>query len=234
MKTSLIVLLPLLAVSTALGATYEYTVAGTSDLWLSGAADGTLASTNDYLTNAAPFLVPTQIVGGATYTFSVTGSVSNTGTPSGLSPDGGGFTSHTAGAQNGISNITAPFNSLIGVFLNGDVPLSGGKVTALNFNTIGLNFATLSPELNQVFFIGDGLASTKSGKNTSTLIQTFVAPTGATRLFLGSMDGYEWKNNSGSFSVEMTVVPEPATYAALLGIGTLGFVAVRRYRQRKD
>jgi hypothetical protein len=32
----------------------------------------------------------------------------------------------------------------------------------------------------------------------------------------------------------MTVVPEPATYAALLGAATLGFVAVRRYRQRKD
>ena len=235
MKKSLIVLLPLLAVSSALGATYKYTVAGTSDLWLSGAAVGTLASTNDYLSNAAPFLAPTQIVGGATYTFSVTGSVSNTNSGTRYAPDGNSknFISHDAHAQNGISDITAPMSSLIGVFLNGDVPLSGGKVTALNFNTIGLNFATLSPELNQVFFIGDGLASTKSDKNTSTLIQTFVAPTGATRLFLGTMDGYEWNNNSGSFSVEMTVVPEPATYAALFGIGTLGFVAIRRYLGRK-
>jgi hypothetical protein len=36
MKASLIVLLPLLAASTALGA--KYTVYGTSDLWLAGAA----------------------------------------------------------------------------------------------------------------------------------------------------------------------------------------------------
>ena len=226
MKTSLIVLLPLLAVSSALGATYEYTVAGTSDLWLSGAAVGTLASTNDYLSNAAPFLAPTQIVGGATYTFSVTGSVSNTGTPSGLSPDGGSFTSHTAGAQNGISNITAPMSSLVGVFLTNKTPKSGDAATALDFSTFGTEFTTLAPKLNQVFFIGDG-------KTTSGLTQTFLAPTAATRLFLGTMDGYEWNNNSGSFSVEMTVVPEPATYAALFGIGTLGFVAIRRYLGRK-
>ena len=231
MKTSLIFLLPLLAVSTALGATY--TVNGTSDLWLSGVASGTIASTNDTLDNAAPLDIA-GIIGGTTYTFSVTGSVSNTPSASGLSPDGNSksFIWHDAGPQNGISNIYAPMNSLIGVFLDSTVSLSGEQGTALNFGTTGSNhlgtdFTTLSPTLNQVFFIGDGEAS-------SGLTQTYVAPTGATRLFLGSMDGYEWKNNSGSFSVEMTVVPEPATYAALLGIGTLGFVAVRRYRLRKD
>jgi len=229
MKTSLIVLLPLLAVSTAISATY--TVDGSSDLWLAGAASGTSASTNDTLKTAAPFLIPTEIVGGTTYTFSVTGSVSNTPSASDLapSPDGNStrFTWHDAGAQNGISNIYAPMSSLIGVFLNGDVPLDGDEGVALNFRTIGTNFTTLKPTLNQVFFIGDGESSTG-------FTQTFVAPTGATRLFLGSMDGYEWNNNSGSFNVEMTVVPEPATYAAFLGAATLGVVAVRRYRQRKD
>lgn len=232
MKASLIVLLPLLAVSSAIGATY--TVKGTSDLWLSGAASGTTASTNDTLDNAAPFLAPTKIVGGTTYTFSVTGSVSNTHSASGLSPDGNSknFIWHDAGAQNGISNIYAPMNSLIGVFLDSTDPVNGEQGTALNFGTTGskhlsTDFTTLSPTLNQVFFIGNGETSTG-------LTQTFVAPTGATRLFLGTMDGYEWNNNSGQFYVDMTVVPEPATYAALLGAATLGFVAVRRYRQRKD
>ena len=223
MKASLIVLLPLLAVSTALGATY--TVDGTSDLWLSGAAWFTSASTNDNIFNAAPLEIA-GITGGKTYAFSVTGSVSNIATPSGLSPDGGSFTSHTAGAQNGISNITAPMSSLVGVFLNNKTPKSGDAATALDFSTFGTEFTTLAPKLNQVFFIGDG-------KTTSGLTQTFLAPTAATRLFLGTMDGYEWNNNSGSFAVDMTVVPEPATYAAFFGIGTLGFVAVRRYRQRK-
>jgi hypothetical protein len=238
MKTSLIVLLPLLAVSTALGATY--TVNGTSDLWLSGVASGTIASTNDTLDNAAPLDIA-GIIGGTTYTFSVTGSVSNTPSASGLSPDGNSksFIWHDAGPQNGISNIYAPMNSLIGVFLDSTVSLSGEQGTALNFGTNGskhlsTDFTTLSPALNQVFFIGDGLSTSKNGKDTTTLIQTFVAPTGATRLFLGTMDGYEWNNNSGQFYVDMTVVPEPATYAALLGAATLGFVAVRRCRQRKD
>lgn len=226
MKASLIVLLPLLAVSSAIGATSPYTVKGTSDLWLSGAASGTLASTNDYLYNAAPLEI-TGIIGGTTYTFSVTGSVNNTKAAPFLSPDGGSFTSHTAGAQNGISNITAPFNSLIGVFLNNAVPVSGDAAPALNFSTITTNFNTLMPMMNQVFFIGDG-------KTSSGLTQTFLAPTAATRLFLGTMDGYEWNNNSGKFYVDMTVVPEPATYAAFLGAATLGVVAVRRYRQRKD
>ena len=227
MKTSLIVLLPLLAVSTAIGATY--TVKGTSDLWLAGVTSNkTKASGSDTILNAAPFLVPTAILGGTSYTFEVTGSVSNTTSGTRYAPDGNSmsFISHEAHAQNGISDITAPINSLIGVFLDSTVPRKRKEGTALNFSTIGLNFTTLSPTLNQAFFIGDGETSTG-------LTQTFVAPTGATRLFLGTMDGFEWKNNSGAFTVNMTVVPEPATYAALFGIGTLGLVAVRRYRQRK-
>jgi hypothetical protein len=239
MKTLLIVLLPLLAVSTALGAASPYTVNGTSDLWLAGASSDTVASGEDTLSNAAPFLIPVAITGGTSYTFKVTGSVSNTPYASGLSPDGGSFTWHDAGAQNGISNIHAPMNSLIGVFLDSTVSLSGEQGTTLNFDTtgqdhLGTNFTTLAPTLNQAFFIGDGLATITKGRTTTTLTQTFVAPTGATRLFLGTMDGYEWSNNSGLFSVTLTPVPEPATYAALLGIGTLGFVAVRRYRLRKD
>jgi hypothetical protein len=236
MKASLIVLLPLLAASTALGA--KYTVYGTSDLWLAGAAETTTADGGDKLTNAAPLEI-TGITAGTTYTFSVTGSVSNTPSASGLSPDGGTITKLRNGTQNGISDIIAPMNSLIGVFLDSTVPLSGEQGTILNFDTtgsnhLGTNFTTLAPTLNQAFFIGDGLATIKKGNKTSTLTQTFVAPTGATRLFLGTMDAYEWNNNSGQFYVDMTVVPEPATYAALLGAATLGFVAVRRYRQRKD
>src|ERR1700720_24062 len=35
-------------------------------------------------------------------------------------------------------------------------------------------------------------------------IQNFIIPTGATRLFLGTMDGYGWYNNIGSFGVTVT------------------------------
>jgi len=235
MKLSHIALLcALLAAATATAATY--TVKGTSDLWLSGAAATTTAEGGDTLTNAAPLEI-TGITSGLTYTFTVGGSVSNTGTLSGLSPDGGSYTTHRNGAQNGISDITAPINSLIGVFLDSDIPVSGSTITTLNFNTsgqarLGTNFSTLAPALNQVFFIGDGLATIKDGKSTTTLAQTFIAPTDATRLFLGTMDAYEWNNNSGSFSVTLTAIPEPATYAAFLGVATLATVAIRRYRRR--
>jgi len=235
MKLSHIALLcALLAAATATAATY--TVKGTSDLWLSGAVGITTAEGGDTLTNAAPLEI-TGITSGLTYTFTVGGAVGNTGTLSSLTPDGGSYTAHRNGAQNGISDITAPISSLIGVFLDSDIPVTGDASITLNFNTsgkahLGTNFTTLAPELNQVFFIGDGLASIKNGKNTTTLAQTFIAPTGATRLFLGTMDAYEWNNNSGSFSVTLTAIPEPATYAAFLGVATLATVAIRRYRRK--
>src|SRR5262249_35830976 len=41
-------------------------------------------------------------------------------------------------------------------------------------------------------------------------VQQVVVPDGATRLFLGSMDGYGWYNNFGSFSVQVNALaPEP-------------------------
>jgi hypothetical protein len=37
-------------------------------------------------------------------------------------------------------------------------------------------------------------------------VQTFKVPAGATRLFLGPMDGYQWSNNAGSFTAAVSVV----------------------------
>jgi hypothetical protein len=53
--------------------------------------------------------------------------------------------------------------------------------------------------LREPFFIGDGV-------NSSGTVQQFVAPPGATRLFLGVMDGSGWYNNSGTFDVVVTVL----------------------------
>jgi hypothetical protein len=75
------------------------------------------------------------------------------------------------------------------------------------------------------FFIGDGR------RNDFTTLQYYVVPAGATRLFLGTMDGYDWINNVGILDVEVTAsVPEPATLV-LVGAGLLG-AARRRVRRR--
>jgi hypothetical protein len=79
-------------------------------------------------------------------------------------------------------------------------------------------YSTISPQLKQPFFIGDGKAG--------TVQQTVIAPAGATRLFLGSMDGSGWFNNTGSFSVDAT--PEPGS-ASLLLISA-GLLSLRRRR----
>jgi hypothetical protein len=110
--------------------------------------------------------------------------------------------SHLTGAENGMSDITAPVNSLVGVFLGPNQP-DPSAPGALDFTTPdSRDYDTISPLLQQVFYIGDGMIST-GGQHHVTV------PAGATRLFLGTMDGFEWKNDSGAFSVQIGVNGTP-------------------------
>lgn len=81
----------------------------------------------------------------------------------------------------------------------------------------------LSPQIQQVFFIGDGLTS-------GDVTQQFLIPDSATRLFLGTMDGFGWYNNIGEISVDVAqAIPEPETYMMLLtGLGLMGAMSRRR------
>ena len=54
-----------------------------------------------------------------------------------------------------------------------------------------------APQLQQMFYVGNGLTSTGAQ-------ESIVVPAGATRVFLGTMDGWEWSNNSGGFTVTIT------------------------------
>jgi hypothetical protein len=136
----------------------------------------------------------------------VTGSVKlgNPCAPNG--PDGGNF-GYRITSYNGIAGIEAPvLGYLTGVFLDSNEP-TDPPPAALNFSIIGRNFKTFSPQIGQVFFIGDGL--TDQG-----VVQQFIVPPTATRLFLGIADsrysshgpGY-YHDNTGSFSATIKALP---------------------------
>jgi hypothetical protein len=131
----------------------------------------------------------------------VTGLINTAGGAPNTPPDGAGGPRGGTWSAEGLSYINniagfykMPGGALLGVFLGPGLPTSNpAPDEVLNFRDIGVarfgmqvgtHFATLSPDLQQIFFIGDGLTGTGSGS-----VQTFIAPTGATRLYLGVADG---------------------------------------------
>lgn len=133
-------------------------VPGTSDIWLAGMPDGSSASGEDTAPQQSPILVTGFNVSVEDFlTFKAVGSVANGPGVSLDDPDGGTFRGqlfihHSAGAENGISDITTPINSLVGLFLDDAQPVLTPAPTSLDFSSIGLNFSMLSPDLKQVFF----------------------------------------------------------------------------------
>jgi hypothetical protein len=147
-------------------------------------------------------------------------------------------------SYNGVSGIVADrFLFLAGVFLTDDQPVEGAAPDRLNFRTIGTDFHSLAPLINQSFFIGDG-------RTTAGEVQRFYAPEGATRFYLGFLDSYNfgWTqggdlpyaywDNTGSLTATFTVnaVPETSTFilAAIAGSMTIGFRALRRSGRRRQ
>lgn len=178
-------------------------VPGRANPWLAGAPDGTPARRADRAPGQSPVQIDLpQATGCTELTFEASGGTSNDpGCPANCGPtDGRGMAEHEGGAENGIAAARIPMNTLVGVFLGLAVPAAGSEPEGLDFSKLGLDVPRLAPKLAQPFFIGDG--QTSAGQR-----QRFVVPAGATRLFLGSMDGYTWSNNSGSFDVEVTRQP---------------------------
>lgn len=178
------------------------TVPGTANPWLAGASNGTTTSLGDAAPAQSPVLV--EVTEGDELKFYVSG-YAGSGAGGESSPDGDRYWyERDRPAENGIGGIEkAPSNALIGVFLSEDQPASGDEAVALDYSVAsGARNASFSmPALNQPFFIGNGM-------NDGGTRQSITVPTGATRLYLGIMDGQNaWVDNVGSFKVNVAVNP---------------------------
>ena len=150
-------------------------------------------------------------------------------------PDGGSGGVTDLSSFGGISGFLSDgLGPLVGVFLDDSIP-NGSAPARIDFTSagIGTDFTSITPDLGQVFFIGDGVTS-------ANVFQEFIAPAGATRLALGIPDGFgfvgvpgAYDDNDGAYRVriginEVPTIPEPATLALL----TLGFAGIG-YKAKK-
>ncbi len=109
------------------------------------------------------------------------------------------------GSENNLSNVAAPLNSMMGVFLppvptDGNTapqPLGTKAPPGYDFtNETARNYDQIGPSVQQVFYTGSG--QTNNGVRGAQ--QSIVVPANAGRFYLGTMDGQEWANNTGAFT----------------------------------
>ncbi len=185
-------------------------VPGTANPWLAGMPAGSTAHDGDVAPAQSPVEVMTvPIVPGSVLMFSASGQVRKGPSLPSFGPDGDSspweIDFKVFGSENGLADLIAPKNALLGVFLGDAQPDQSSTPASLSFITsANRNFATLAPQVKQVFFIGDGLRSDGTP-------QRIVVPSGASRLFLGTMDGVGWYNNEGAFTVEVRLDPPVIT-----------------------
>jgi Flp pilus assembly protein TadG len=190
---------------------WKYDLAGTY-----GGTDPTKAESTDFATGepyASPMQIPFTISPGDILELtSVSGTVlkgpgDDSGAANGVDVTKGGnigMDSDEAAdgvSEHGMADITVPGDSMVGVFLSNTLPDSGTAPTPLDFSTQAeRDYTNIQPDLQQPFYAGTGTTSSSAG----SVQQTITVPSGATRFFLGSMDGHENSNNSGSYSVTVT------------------------------
>lgn len=176
-------------------------VPATANPYLAGMRAGTKARAGDSAPQQSPVLVERTLSHAVAVTFTAVGAIQHTPEcpPDCYGPNGTPkFSRHRDGAEHGISDIFAPMDALLGVFLSDEQPDRSRTPHPLDFRATRRNFNNFSTQLKQVFFIGDG--RTRSGAQ-----RRYLVPARATKLYLGVMDAYEWNNNSGSFTVTVAI-----------------------------
>ena len=225
----------------------QLTISGDSNIF--GAGKISAPAPGGGLGGQLPPMYNVAAAAGQVLTFSnISGIVNYGASPetSNASGDGRPYFSGTNilsyGGISGIRNDKA-FAFLVGVFLNDSAPTGSGPL-ALDF-TNNTSFAELAPQLNQTFFIGDGLTGSGLGN-----IQRFLVPDQATRLFLGFADGNavqgfppipglpaHYSDNTGfvvaNFDIQPATesVPEPGTILGALACVAWGVTNKRKQRK---
>lgn len=170
---------------------FSLTVGGTANMW--GAGHGVAPGGG-----ALPPGIVLELGAGAIVTFtSVTGSMVHFGaTP--IPPDGISGTLPLP-SVGGIAGYSLPTRQrgMAAVFLGPAEPVDPAPAQ-LSFPDG--EFTSVSPAVGQMFYVGDG-------RNSASVVQSFVVPAGATRLFLGTTDLCSnvmpgcFDDNSGSYTV---------------------------------
>jgi PEP-CTERM motif len=244
--------LGVLPANSAFAASFDLNVRGSDPIFLAGRSDLVIPPASDPWTGLGthlprhPYPTPEEIQETIPSSINVvTGDVirvldpavggvnlSNGFGPPFFGPSGDGIANMFLTSLDGISGYIGPAGALLGVFLDNSIPNSSPAPATLDFTPAGFgtDFLTLSPQLRQIFHIGDGITS-------SGTFQSFVAPTGATRLFFGIPDGFGfagvpggYDDNDGSYQVRIGVneiptsqpIPEPASTLGLLALGAFG------------
>jgi hypothetical protein len=150
--------------------------------------------TDSAITEAPVELTPDRpgcLTPGSKIFFNIAGTISHDLGRSVTDADGklSDIRGHQLGNALGKSNVIAPLNAMMAVFLGDQAP--GVAPASLNYTSrLDRDYETLRPVVGQIFYVGDG-------KTTSGKAQIIIVPEGTTRLFLGIMDAFEWKNNTG-------------------------------------
>lgn len=197
------------AVKNATGASPVLYLAGRTDISippLGQPSDVLLFSCRDSSVVQEVFPPGYRITPGSEFTFQASGMVNYYGGPleQGVPPDGDSNVMAQINSFGGISGYQGPSGALSGVFLTDAIPLEPAP-ELINFKAdgVGKDFSRLEPQIGQVFLIGDGATS-------AGVSQVFVAPAGATRLFIGLVDGAGfygtptcYADNVGSFDYQV-------------------------------